>query len=123
LTLPFFVLADAHGIETFMDYNAYQKTHFPFLMRAELNRQREAIVFVVRLTKRQGAEISDLLETGKVDGRPTNKKQFITGMKMIKKFVGSDMKKIIFPKGKEEEYLASYERIPDKKLDRWRTKA
>ena len=93
MTLPFFVLADAHGIETFMDYNAYQKTHFPFLMRAELNRQREAIVFVVRLTKKQGAEISDLLETGKVDGRPTNKKQFITGLKMIKKSFSQKAKK------------------------------
>jgi len=114
MNLPYFILADAHGIETFLEYDAYSKSNFPYLMRANLNRQRHAIIFVARLTKKQAKEITDLISD------PKNSKVFVDALKLIKKFVGTDPKKLIFPPDFKEQFEKSYELIPNPKLDPWR---
>ena len=58
----YFCLADAHGIESFMEYEKYEKTNFPFTVRAEVNRRRHAITFVIDLNQTEVDKIYECLE-------------------------------------------------------------
>ena len=111
----YFCLADAHGIETFMEYEEYEKTNFPFTMRAEANRQRHAITFVIDLNQTEVDKIYECLE----------KEYYIEAFNVIKRAFESmakinnpqEMGTIRFPQGLEEEYLTSFKLIPNHNLD------
>jgi len=111
----YFCLADAHGIETFMEYEEYEKTNFPFTMRAEANRQRHAITFVIDLNQTEVDKIYECLE----------KEYYIEAFNVIKRAFESmakinnpqEMGTIRFPQGLEEEYLISFMLLPNHDLD------
>ena len=98
----YFVLADSLGIETFMEYNAYKKQHFPYLMRAMLNRHRDAIVFVVDLKKSHAKIISDVLKQD----------DYKLALKTLKMFAERTEGEIVFPPQRAEEFQVSYKKIP-----------
>ena len=49
MTDKFYGIADAHGIESFLAYEKKSKDKFPYVMRAELNRQRHAVYYVITI--------------------------------------------------------------------------
>tara|TARA_Y100000590_G_scaffold2911_1_gene3893 strand:- start:417 stop:824 length:408 start_codon:yes stop_codon:yes gene_type:complete len=111
----YFCLADAHGIESFMEYEKYEKTNFPFTARAEANRRRHAITFVIDLNQSEIEKIYECLE----------KSYFIEAFNVIKRAyismskIGNpqEMGMIKFPEGLEDDYLQSFMILPDHNLD------
>ena len=96
-------IADAHGIESFISEKEYKANPFPFQMRADCNRQRHAVSYVVELTDDRVAIIKKLLEENEYKKALTElKKQAIT---------------IGFPKERLSSYENSWELIPNDKLD------
>ena len=116
----YFCLADAHGIESFMEYEEYEKTNFPFTVRAEANRQRHAITFVIDLNQSEVDKIYECLE----------KSYFIEAFNVIKRAyismskIGNPQEKgmIKYPEGLEDDYLQSFMILPDHNLDPWNSR-
>ena len=96
-------IADAHGIESFISEEEYKAKPFPFQMRADANRQRHAVSYVVELTEDRVAKIKKLLGENKYKKALTElKKQAVT---------------IGFPKDRLSSYENSWALIPNDKLD------
>ena len=96
-------IADAHGIESFIPEEDYKAKPFPFQMRADANRQRHAVSYVVELTEDRVAKIKKLLGEQKFKKALTElKKQAVT---------------IGFPKDRLSSYENSWALIPNDKLD------
>ena len=72
-------LADAHGIEIFISEAEYNNMTYPIQMRADANRQRHAVSYVVELTEDRVAKIKKLLGEQKFKKALTElKKQAVT---------------------------------------------
>jgi hypothetical protein len=109
-TALYYGIADAHGVESFeTDTNIDvpdKRTKGMMMMRAELNRQRHAIYYEVRIEKHDAFMINALLDKG----------EFIKAFKIIKKRAIT----IGFPENRRKNYENSWELIPNPKLDPWR---
>ena len=100
-------IADAHGIESFVSEEEYKAKPFPFQLRADSNRQRHAVTYVVELTTDRVAIIDKLLKENKYEKALTElKKQAVT---------------IGFPQNRLSEYEKSWKLIPNSKLDPYRS--
>ena len=96
-------IADAHGIESFISEEEYKAKPFPFQMRADANRQRHAVSYVVELTEDRVAMIEKLLKENEY-------KKALTELKIQAVTIG-------FPKDRLSSYENSWALIPNDKLD------
>ena len=101
-------IADAHGIESFIKVTKdNQRDAFGLLLRAQANRHRHALFFVLNITESATKPIKKLLK----------QQQFIEALKLLKgaSIVGRN---IDFPK----QYNAkkSWRLIPNPELDPYR---
>jgi len=96
-------IADAHGIESFIPEEDYKAKPFPFQMRADANRQRHAVFYVVELTEDRVETIKELL--GKNDY-----KKALTVLKKLAITIG-------FPTNRKSSYENSWDLIPNDRLD------
>ena len=100
-------IADAHGIESFISEREYKKDPFPFNLRAMANRQRHAVMYVAELQEHSVKLIKDKL----------NEKDYVGALNTLKK----EHVTIGFPMRNKDEYMKSWELIPNPKLDPWRS--
>jgi len=107
-TTRFFVLADAHGIETFTP----DKSNFTFMaMRAECNRQRHAVAFAVDFKDEEALTIvKELL--AKEDW-----KKALTALKVAHKMSAADILLASQDQQVIDSHKESLELIPNDKLD------
>jgi len=102
----YYGIADAHGIETFRPYRERAKDTFPYIMRANLNRQRHAVYYEITIDKKDAKVVNALISTEK----------YQKALEIIKKraiLIG-------FPKEHSVEYQDSWSLIPNPKLDPYR---
>ena len=100
----FYGIADAHGLESFTPWTKGNGRDLYLLtMRAEANRQRHAIVYVVELTTDTVNEIHRLLALKEF-------KDALVAMKVRALTIG-------FPEQYKEEYARSWKMIPNDDLD------
>ncbi len=97
-------VADAHGIESFMEYPS--RTAGMLQLRASLNRQRHAVFYVVRLNNVTIAVIEGLLAGN----------QYQVALQALKE-VAATHGDVGLSGGGDVE--ASWEQIPNPKLDPW----
>ena len=100
-------LAAAHGIEIFISEAEYNNMTYPIQMRADANRQRHAVAFVVELTDDRAKIIKASIKAQKF-------KKALKELKNLAVTIG-------FPEGRVEAYEKSWTLIPNSKLDPWRT--
>ena len=103
----YYGIADAHGIESFLTEKELKDSKFPFVMRADLNRQRHAVFYCAEMYKKDAERVQQLLHAGK----------YISALGVIKKKHTA----MGFPKDHEKQYGNSWELIPNPKLDPWRS--
>jgi hypothetical protein len=60
-------IADAHGLESFMECEGMAKAPFPLTMRAQTNRQRHAMVYWVTLSDEKAQQMKDAIEQAQED--------------------------------------------------------
>ena len=97
-------IADCHGIESFIPLKGNEKQAFYFKMRANANRQRHAVLYVVDLDKGQAGLIKDTIEKG----------EYIKALKFLKAVP------VMFPEDMATLYSKSWKLIPNPELDPWR---
>lgn len=97
-------VADAHGIESFMEYPA--KTAGIMQLRASMNRQRHAVFYVARLNKVTAAVIEGLLAD----------KQYQVALRTLKEVAAAHGDIGLSGGG---DVKASWDQIPNPKLDPW----
>jgi hypothetical protein len=91
-------IADCHGIESFL---AKGTSDFPFVMRADCNRQRHAVYYEVDLDDAAVNRINSIIA----------KKDFIKALKVLKSLATV----IRTPR----HHACSWDLIPNPKLDPW----
>ena len=92
-------VADCYGIESFIPFK--EKDAFILKLRADFNRHRHAVFYVVDLTEEQAKKIKELLK------RHAYKK----ALKELKKM------KVSFPSRDFRSYSKSWQLIPNPELD------
>lgn len=60
-------IADAHGLESFMECEGLGHAPITITMRAQLNRQRHAMVYWVELDDEQAKQVNEAIEQAKKD--------------------------------------------------------
>ena len=105
--IKYYGIADAHGIESFMTEKELKESKFPFVMRADLNRQRHAVFYCAEMYKKDAESIHKLIKQGK----------YISALETMK----CKNHAFGFPKDHEEQYGNSWDLIPNPKLDPWRS--
>ena len=60
-------IADAHGLESFMECEGVGHAPFVITMRAQLNRQRHALVYWVELTDYKAEEMNEAIKQAQED--------------------------------------------------------
>ena len=106
MTDKFYGIADAHGIESFLAYEKKSKDKFPYVMRAELNRQRHAVYYEVTMDKIDATIVNAHIDNG----------DYKKALQFIKKRAIT----IGFPENRNKQYINSWNLIPNSKLDPWR---
>ena len=106
MTEKFYGIADAHGIESFLAYEKKSKDKFPYVMRAELNRQRHAVYYEVTMDKIDATIVNAHIDKG----------DYRKALQFIKKRAIT----IGFPENRNKQYMNSWKLIPNSKLDPWR---
>jgi len=104
-TKKLYGIADAHGIESFITAEELQDKPFPYILRADLNRQRHAVFYEVELLLPDVEVVKQLLKKGK----------YQESLQFIKK----NLKKLSFPKAQSSNYGKSWKLIPNPDLDPW----
>jgi len=105
-TITRYGIADAHGIESYYVKDSLDSPSPEILyIRAESNRQRHAVLFVVEVTKETDERIQKLLE----------RREFAEALEALKEL----SLKISFPKERVGFYLRSWNLIPNSGLDPW----
>ena len=99
----YYGIADAHGIESFFTEEEMHKTKFPYVLRADLNRQRHAVFYEVELLLPDVEVVKQLIKKGK----------YQESLQFIKK----NLKKLSFPKAQSTDYGKSWKLIPNPDLD------
>ena len=61
----YYGIADAHGIESFFTEEEMNMTKFPYVLRADLNRQRHAVFYEVELLLPDVEVVKQLIKKGK----------------------------------------------------------
>ena len=92
-------IADAHGIESFLDYD--QKTATILGMRAMLNRQRHAVLYVVEID--DATEVEAHIKSG----------DYEEALRILKE----KCKVVSFPATYAESFAKSWRLIPNAELD------
>ncbi len=99
----YYGIADAKGVESFIPYKNLVNDDFPYVMRANLNRQRHAVYYEITIDEIDANIVNALIDTGEYEKALTIiKKRAIT---------------IGFPAKHNEQYKNSWELIPNPKLD------
>ncbi len=106
MTDKFYGIADAHGIESFLAYEKKSKDKFPYVMRAELNRQRHAVYYEVTMEPIDVTIVNAHIDKG----------DYKKALRFIKKRAIT----IGFPEHRNKQYMNSWNLIPNSKLDPWR---
>lgn len=99
-------IADCHGIESFLSKERFDEQVSILLMRAELNRQRHAVLYEVTLEQKDVLVINEMITKGSYE-------KALSMIKMISVTIG-------FPTDKIKGYEKSWKMIPNPKLDPWR---
>jgi hypothetical protein len=60
-------IADAHGLESFMECEGMAKAPFTLTMRAQLNRQRHAMVYWVELPDDKAEQMNEAIKQAQED--------------------------------------------------------
>ena len=60
-------IADAHGLESFMECDGIGHAPITITMRARLNRQRHAMVYWVELPDNKAEQMNEAIEQAKID--------------------------------------------------------
>ena len=94
MTDKFYGIADAHGIESFLAYEKKSKDKFPYVMRAELNRQRHAVYYEVTMDKIDATIVNAHIDKG----------DYKKALKFIKKRAIT----IGFPENRNKQYKTNY---------------
>lgn len=102
-------VADAHGIESFVDYD--DKAEIMLLLRATHNRQRHAVFFDVTLGEYQKVQIDNILKDENNDSR------YVEALHLLKAFIAIDCDECTLGGG--GDVFTSLELIPNHKLDPW----
>ena len=104
--IKFTGIADCHGIESFVQFESASKNMdmFAFYLRAQANRHRHAVVYIVGLKEKDASKVKEILE---------EKKDPKTALVLMKLRAVT----IEFPKREVAEYKNSWSLIPDDKLD------
>lgn len=102
-------IADCHGIESFLPEEEFMKQFTMFTLRANLNRQRHAVVYVVTLEDADVKIVEGFLKGDKKDA-------YIKALEFIQKRAHT----IGYPDAYKTSYAASWDMIPNPKLDPWR---
>jgi len=101
--LKFAGISDCHGIESFTPFEE-AKGEMNFLyFRAQANRQRHAVVYIVSLKEKDANKVKQILD----------KKDFKTALVLMKLQAVT----VEFPKREVGEYKNSWSLIPNDKLD------
>jgi hypothetical protein len=99
-------IADCYGIESYLEKEKLpDKELFIFQIRADANRQRHAVLYVVDVTSEVDREMNKLLKDCKFD----------EALEYLKVHATS----ISFPANRKDAYFNSWKLIPDKRLDPW----
>ena len=106
MTDKFYGIADAHGIESFLAYEKKSDDKFPYVMRAELNRQRHAVYYEVTMEQIDATIVNAHIDKG----------DYKKALQFIKKRAIT----IGFPENRNKQYMNSWNLIPNSKLDPWR---
>ena len=61
-------IADAHGLESFIKCDGMGSAPMTITMRAQLNRQRHAMVYWVTLSDKKASQMSDAIKVAQQDG-------------------------------------------------------
>ncbi len=99
----YYGIADAKGVESFIPYSKRATDTFPYIMRANLNRHRHAVYYLVTIDEIDANIVNALIDTGK----------YQKALKIIKKRAIT----IGFPEKYSKQYKNSWELIPNPKLD------
>ena len=102
----YYGIADAHGIESFQPYENKKADNFPYVMRADTNRQRHAVYYEITISDIDATVVNALIAKG----------EYEKALKIIKKRAIT----IGFPEDRNKDYTNSWELIPNPKLDPWR---
>ena len=85
-TMKYFGIADAHGIESFIQGDPTDLKHSVQAMvldlRAGANRQRHAIVFIVDISESTAQDIEDLIEEGDYIGALVRLKMSVESLQL-----------------------------------------
>ena len=60
----YYGIADAHGIESFQPYEKRGADKFPYIMRADTNRQRHAVYYVITISDVDARVVNALIKKG-----------------------------------------------------------
>lgn len=104
--IKYYGIADAHGVESFLPYENKKDDSFPYMMRAELNRQRHAVYYEVTVEPIDVTIINAHIAKG----------DYKKALQFIKKRAIT----IGFPEHRNKAYMNSWKLIPNSKLDPWR---
>ncbi len=100
----YFGIADAHGLESFLDWEHYHEGHLGFLlMRTSANRHRHALAYQVELDDTQAQAINRMMKNEK----------YILACRALHDFAFLQDGAI----GVEPDMVASWDLIPNPKLD------
>ena len=99
----YYGIADAKGVESFIPYKNLAKDNFPYVMRANSNRHRHAVYYLVTIDTVDANIVNALIDSGK----------YQKALKMVKKRAIT----IGFPEEHSKQYKNSWDLIPTPKLD------
>ena len=99
----YYGIADARGVESFIPYSKRAKDTFPYIMRANLNRHRHAVYYLVTIDTVDANIVNALIDT----------EEYEKALKIIKKRAIT----IGFPEEHSKQYKNSWDLIPNPKLD------
>ena len=61
----YYGIADAHGVESFQPYENKKADNFPYVMRADTNRQRHAVYYEITISDIDATIVNALIGVGK----------------------------------------------------------
>ena len=102
-------IADCHGIESFMPVKGHDRDAFVLLLRAQTNRQRHAVFYVVNINEGVARRINEELAK-------KNRECYIKALNILKTNTVPNMN-LSFPRQFNAE--KSWKLIPNPDLDPW----
>ena len=101
----YYGIADAKGIESFIPWSKHDGDKFPYSMRADLNRHRHAVYYVITINKKDASVVNAYIDKG----------NYTKALEILKKRAYT----IGFPENRARQYQNSWDLIPNPKLDAW----